>query len=586
MKDTTSLAEMERALMLALADESSDSGFIRDEDSGGSPIANAVLKGHWISVLQSETSQSLLKALDQSKNEEELFEKFNAFVLSADFSQLLETCSTGVAALQLFVEANWTGWNCPENVQVPLLNVNSNLLESEIICVDGESIPTVVKFPELILLARLIFSSKTKSVLNKNWVYLWWKFRSVWIHQQTLSDRTETLHEEALALIDQITENEEWQARSRRDETLAVNLFVRFQLEVGQFHVHFFDVAKLEECIKVCCEKTGLEYQETGAMGKRTKFQQHDLAQMTLDISSRDKEVSKTENKDLPLDVKLDDEVRLEKVKFADRDSEKNFNLDVLDQAILLSAFFLKLKVQPKDSLTQEEVMPYLEPILTSKTTSWAMKMSALLSRSKLESDSRRTVERSMLQIEELVDSVRLPKAEASHHDRLQFLYCSNLPPFWDLEHVLCKALQSLGSTKAALDIALRLELWEEMIHCYHMLQLRHKAAEVIKKRLEKKETPLLFCMMGDATDEIEWYHKALELSNNRSARAYRSMGVFYYYRKNYAEAAENFENSVKLNPYQPNTLLRLGYSAMQLENWTLAAQTYRKFCSYESDVR
>lgn len=32
----------------------------------------------------------------------------------------------------------------------------------------------------------------------------------------------------------------------------------------------------------------------------------------------------------------------------------------------------------------------------------------------------------------------------------------------------------------------------------------------------------MLYCMLGDATDEIEHYKKALELSGGRSARAYR----------------------------------------------------------------
>ena len=38
--------------------------------------------------------------------------------------------------------------------------------------------------------------------------------------------------------------------------------------------------------------------------------------------------------------------------------------------------------------------------------------------------------------------------------------------------------------------------------------QLRHKAAEVIRQQLETRETPLLYCMLGDATDDIEHYNK------------------------------------------------------------------------------
>ena len=31
--------------------------------------------------------------------------------------------------------------------------------------------------------------------------------------------------------------------------------------------------------------------------------------------------------------------------------------------------------------------------------------------------------------------------------------------------------------------------------------------------------------------------------------------------------------------------MLRLGYAAMQVEDWEAAAKAYRKYCAYESDV-
>ena len=73
------------------------------------------------------------------------------------------------------------------------------------------------------------------------------------------------------------------------------------------------------------------------------------------------------------------------------------------------------------------------------------------------------------------------------------------------------------------------------MIACYTHLQLRHKAAETIQARLAEKETPRLWCLLGDATDDLDCYYKALELSKDKSARAYRSIGFHYYVHKDYA---------------------------------------------------
>ena len=79
--------------------------------------------------------------------------------------------------------------------------------------------------------------------------------------------------------------------------------------------------------------------------------------------------------------------------------------------------------------------------------------------------------------------------------------------------------------------------------------------------------------------------NRALELSSNKSARAYRSLGVHAYFRKDYTAAMEHFRKSVDLNAFQPKTLLRLGYAAMEVNEWETAADAYRKYCAYESDV-
>ena len=113
-----------------------------------------------------------------------------------------------------------------------------------------------------------------------------------------------------------------------------------------------------------------------------------------------------------------------------------------------------------------------------------------------------------------------------------------------------------------------------------------HKAVEVIKTQMEKDgESPLLYCMLGDATDDPANYEKAIELSNERSGRALRSLGSYYYQKKEYEKAVEYFGKSLALNSFQLKTLLRHGYAAMQIKAWDVAAQSYRNYCIYESDV-
>ena len=142
-----------------------------------------------------------------------------------------------------------------------------------------------------------------------------------------------------------------------------------------------------------------------------------------------------------------------------------------------------------------------------------------------------------------------------------------------------------MGSVKSALDDAIRIELWEDVIICYNQLNLKHKAAEIIKAQIQDKgESPLLLCMLGDASDEESYYYKALKLSSNKCARAYKALGMRAYFRKEYRDAVELLDKSLEINRFQPDILLRLGYASLEIEDWNVAAKTYRLYCNYAPD--
>ncbi|QQP58042.1 Tetratricopeptide repeat protein 27like, partial [Caligus rogercresseyi] len=273
----------------------------------------------------------------------------------------------------------------------------------------------------------------------------------------------------------------------------------------------------------------------------------------------------------LPVDMKLDDEVRLDKIAFKEERSEEPLNQ--IERATITAAFEVIRMSQPKDALTLEEVTPYLNSILAHNDT-WSFQMSALYHRSMLESNESRTVERSMMQLSTLSEG--LPTADENvARSRLKMIFVSQCLPFWKLEASLVKLFLALAT---------RLELWEDVINCYHLLQLRHKAAEVIREQLSVKETPLLWCMLGDATDDISFYEKALDMSNGKFSRAHRSIGYHHYFKKDYKRSIESLKKSLELNGYQQHLRLRLGFAATECEEWELAASVYRSYCTFETD--
>lgn len=93
--------------------------------------------------------------------------------------------------------------------------------------------------------------------------------------------------------------------------------------------------------------------------------------------------------------------------------------------------------------------------------------------RSKLESTQRRAVERSLSQLQELADS--LAKASLHANRRIEYFYVSRIPLECELQNELAEVLKSLGAISSALDIYIRLQLWEGVIACYQQLDRKHK---------------------------------------------------------------------------------------------------------------
>lgn len=210
----------------------------------------------------------------------------------------------------------------------------------------------------------------------------------------------------------------------------------------------------------------------------------------------------------------------------------------------------------------------------------WLTRINALLSNIKLESTHRRTVERSLRQCEETVNLIN--GSDTLVPCRLSYCYSSYIIPRWEIEAQLGDLMVSLGMIKTALDLYLRIQKWEDVILCYTALQLRHKAAEVIKQEIDKKPSVKLYCLLGDATDDISCYETAWNFSGQKSGRAQRHWGNYYFGKQEYEKAIPHLQKTLEINSLQEVQWLRLGYAALSLDNWELAATAYRRYTYLE----
>ncbi|XP_021912944.1 tetratricopeptide repeat protein 27 isoform X2 [Zootermopsis nevadensis] len=507
--------------------------------------------------------------------------------------QQLEVLCMGIASLYAFVQSNWTGPPL-ENYQYPACDdcivpwlqswykgsiMSEKQLQDEVtacLVLDGEICCPVMSHPELLLLARVclqVCCDRPQPLLGSKW----WLLRCLFVHQQVLDEFSPTLHKGITALLEELVKCEALMAKEHNH--------ICFHLEAAQIHLFYRHVVKSQEHCKVALKAANMNLELTGALGKRTHFQMRELAQLTLrvsvDESSRPVHFPIAQSEHLPKDLRLNNEVRLDKIKFSNETDGEFPTLHPLEQAVVLGIFVQTLKSQPKDKLADEELMPYLMCLL-SHPVLWSLQMSALLQRCRLEGHNSRTVERAMMQTEELVQcfTKRNPHAGLRHH----YIFCSHLPPHWKVETELADLLVSLGVVKSALDIFLRLQLWEKVIMCYNLLNLRHKAAEIIQKELHKKETVTLWCLMGDATDDPLCYEKAWELSGHKSGRAQRHWALYYFNKKKYAESIPHLQESLAINSLQLSLWYFLGFAALVQENWSLCATAYQRYCALDPE--
>jgi tetratricopeptide (TPR) repeat protein len=306
--------------------------------------------------------------------------------------------------------------------------------------------------------------------------------------------------------------------------------------------------------------------------------------------------------------------------------------LEPLDSIILLNLAASITNTNPNDGITREETLPYATRVLEGGSSNWQVYTQALLLRSRIEGYRSRTVERGLLQLQTLVDQVIADTAEkaidgqqatdatvpqvttflpkpkegesAPASQRLLYIYQLCSPYRWDLEAELASRWVSLGGLRSALDIYSRLEMWPEAALCYAATEREDKAARIVRRQLfhsssgpdhdaqadedaeEWKgparepppgDAPRLYCILGDIDKDPLLYEQAWEVSNERYARAQRSLGRHWYAQHDYAKAALAYGKALKVKQLDHATWFAFGCCLLELSQFKRAVKAFSR---------
>ncbi|KAI1173255.1 hypothetical protein F4777DRAFT_558614 [Nemania sp. FL0916] len=235
-----------------------------------------------------------------------------------------------------------------------------------------------------------------------------------WTDVATLEELISTSLEEAR--IDVLSTDSSWPPESQ----------IVFCLEESNCQILLGNEAKAREALQNATRLSGFIYALSGALGKRTRFQEKSFSQLVVLAKSQQLPSEPTDGPQgrgaAPSALALNDDTLLEKIQF-NHDStpvpasslppplqgmkpDDQPELRQVDQIILLTEATLKDTFSPSDSLTLEQILPYAVRVIDDKSVNWQIYTQALLVRSRIELNRSRTVERGVLQLQAVADQV------------------------------------------------------------------------------------------------------------------------------------------------------------------------------------
>jgi Tfp pilus assembly protein PilF len=294
------------------------------------------------------------------------------------------------------------------------------------------------------------------------------------------------------------------------------------------------------------------------------------------------------------LDQVDQDNYLLEHIAFEDRKLTEQGNLQLVDQIVLLGLCLDVKNSNGNDGLTREEMMPYVTRVLENPNN-WMVYSTALLERAWLECESSKRRERAVLQMQALVDqhTTRLTITQntlqsiadsAPARERMQFVYSLAFPPRYALKRDLAERYFKLGVLGSAVEICEELEMWDDVVKCYQLLDKPMRAEKLVRERLEVAPTPFMWVTLGDLTQEPSHYETSWTLSKQRFARAKRSLGRYYFEKGDVEAAIPHYVEAVRVGPMHTGAWFTLGALAMRIHRWALAMRAFTRVVQLEPD--
>ena len=132
---------------------------------------------------------------------------------------------------------------------------------------------------------------------------------------------------------------------------------------------------------------------------------------------------------------------------------------------------------------------------------------------------------------------------------------------------ISCYRYLSCNVVVSALGYFRELEMWDDVVTCYQLMQKPQRAELVVKEQIASKgKTPYMLTALADLTGNIELYEEAWTLSEGRYARAKRTLAKIAFDKGAFSECAEHATLALKVQPLVATCWYLKGVACMRMQ--------------------
>lgn len=478
---------------------------------------------------------------------------------------------------------------------------------------NGEDMVGKIFFPEYLLLAKISFDGleKASSSLRET-IRRWWRFRIACCTQYILSERSKNLLDRIELLVHALEEGYQVDVEGHAQDRALLGVL---HVEAANIFAVFGIIKKMKYHITKASDILGIDASLTGALGKRTVHQHDAHAQLVLQASLDENMASFERSRGTFPGTFLDENIfhlRDGHVEIDSRNRESNGlnvdsdvfkggpklvnagdeSVDLLrkdltcpHQVIILSLCSYVKKSSSPDGTQPWELTAYAESILSQDRTEFLIRLAAHMEMARLEVKRSRTRERALITFERIKEILSNQDTDISKPARMAYAFTIKSPCRAILYKEVGEAFVACGLIGAAIGLFEDAELWDSLIVCYQLLQKNEIAEDLVRKRLEiTPNDARLLCTLGDLVDSDEYYHKAWECSNGRSARAQRSLARSAMRREEFHVASCNWEKALALSPLHLEGWFSLGWCLMKTKKYEKAVHAFTRLVQMDPD--